>query len=412
MQILALPLLCFGAEFHWKCFLCYWLLGPVLCDLFVTADVLMCTSSILHLGTISLERYIAIRAPLTSRNKSKTVVILKIILIWATALAITSPITILGFVDERNVLNNELCVLNNEEFIIYGSMFAFFIPLAVMVLAYSLTIHLLSQQAKLCNPTKNKKGQPMMRRSTSRKVSRTRSALRFKARRTKSCPPSNDDCEYHLRNNRLKLKASISLPLKENCHVSEQSEIEISGTSSTSMQTISEENHNKIQVLSTSGEPSLQTKRLQGLVKKHQLVFKAANLLLLKKDANKKETNVCVQTEQKASKVLGVVFSIFVICWAPFFVMNIMTALCKTCYFDPTLITVFVWLGYVSSTLNPIIYTTFNDTFKLTFVKLLRCQYDLLQRRQRSPSWHCGNGSTHFLTSGIASTSGCQESLF
>lgn len=384
--------------------------GPVLCDLFVTADVLMCTSSILHLGTISLERYIAIRAPLTSRNKSKTVVILKIILVWATALAITSPITVLGFVDERNVLNNHLCVLNNKEFIIYGSMFAFFIPLAVMVLAYSLTIHLLSQQANLCNRTENKEGQPMIRRSTSRRVSRTHPALKFTAWRTKSCPTSNHECKYQSRNNHFKLKASISLPIKNNHQTSEASEIEISGISSTSMQNLPEVNH-KTQVLSRSGEPTVHAKRLQGLVRKHQLVFKAANLLLLKRDTNKKDTNVCVQTEQKASKVLGVVFSIFVICWAPFFVMNIMTALCKTCYFDTTLITVFVWLGYVSSTLNPIIYTTFNNTFKMTFVKLLRCQYDLLQRRQRSPSWHCGNESTHFLTSGITTTS-CQETLF
>lgn len=60
--------------------------------------------------------------------------------------------------------------------------------------------------------------------------------------------------------------------------------------------------------------------------------------------------------------------------------------LCSTCYFSPSLFTVFVWLGYVSSTLNPIIYTVFNKVFKQTFFKLLCCRYGLLHRgRRRSP---------------------------
>jgi len=34
---------------------------------------------------------------------------------------------------------------------------------------------------------------------------------------------------------------------------------------------------------------------------------------------------------------------------------------------------VFLWLGYMSSTLNPIVYTVFNSEFKRTFLRLLRC---------------------------------------
>ncbi|GIY04942.1 5-hydroxytryptamine receptor 2B [Caerostris extrusa] len=33
-----------------------------------------------------------------------------------------------------------------------------------------------------------------------------------------------------------------------------------------------------------------------------------------------------------------------------------------------------LWLGYVSSTINPIIYTVFNKTFKRAFWKLLTCK--------------------------------------
>lgn len=35
---------------------------------------------------------------------------------------------------------------------------------------------------------------------------------------------------------------------------------------------------------------------------------------------------------------------------------------------------VFLWLGYVSCTLNPVVYTIFNREFKATFARLLFCR--------------------------------------
>ena len=143
--------------------------------------------------------------------------------------------------------------------------------------------------------------------------------------------------------------------------------------------------------VSKAGEPN----NLKDLAQKHHVAVKAANALLLRKDMVRKETTSSVQTEQKASKVLGVVFMIFVICWAPFFLVNILQVLCVDCHFSPTLFTVFVWLGYVSSTLNPIIYTVFNKVFKLTFLKLLCCRYSHLHRGRRR--------SNHSVTLGLMS---------
>jgi 5-hydroxytryptamine receptor 2 len=110
----------------------------------------------------------AIRAPLTNRNKSKTVVILKIIIVWVISITISSPITILGFIDQSNVLIGNYCVLSNKHFMIYGSICAFFIPLFIMILSYSLTVYLLIKQAKKCQKGKHK-GKLMIRRSLSRK---------------------------------------------------------------------------------------------------------------------------------------------------------------------------------------------------------------------------------------------------
>lgn len=85
-----------------------------------------------------------------------------------------------------------------------------------------------------------------------------------------------------------------------------------------------------------------------------------------------------VRSEQKATKVLGVVFFTFVICWSPFFVINFTQAfvdreqLAK--YISNELMTTFLWLGYISSTINPVIYTVFNRNFRLAFRQLLLCR--------------------------------------
>ncbi|CAH1111443.1 unnamed protein product, partial [Psylliodes chrysocephalus] len=81
-----------------------------------------------------------------------------------------------------------------------------------------------------------------------------------------------------------------------------------------------------------------------------------------------------VATEQKASKVLGIVFFTFVLCWSPFFILNIFFAVCPDCNVPKDVVMVCLWLGYVSSTINPIIYTVFNKTFRGAFIRLLLCK--------------------------------------
>ncbi|KAI8430264.1 hypothetical protein MSG28_000596 [Choristoneura fumiferana] len=97
-----------------------------------------------------------------------------------------------------------------------------------------------------------------------------------------------------------------------------------------------------------------------------------------------------VANEQKATKVLGLVFFTFVLCWAPFFLLNILFAACPTCSVPDNVVDVCLWLGYVSSTINPIIYTIFNRTFRAAFLRLLCCQ---CSRRGRCTLYRSAAGS-------------------
>ncbi|XP_065116376.2 5-hydroxytryptamine receptor 2A [Paramisgurnus dabryanus] len=91
-----------------------------------------------------------------------------------------------------------------------------------------------------------------------------------------------------------------------------------------------------------------------------------------------RRTMQSLNNEQKASKVLGVVFLLFVIMWCPFFVTNVMAVVCgSACDEDLVgeLMNVFVWVGYLSSAVNPFIYTLFNKTYRAAFARYMCCRY-------------------------------------
>ncbi|XP_069953472.1 uncharacterized protein 5-HT2B [Cherax quadricarinatus] len=79
-----------------------------------------------------------------------------------------------------------------------------------------------------------------------------------------------------------------------------------------------------------------------------------------------------IRMEQKATKVLGVVFFTFVLLWAPFFIANVLIS-CGA-HIEEEMINLVTWLGYASSMVNPFFYTFFNKTFRQTFLKIIKCQ--------------------------------------
>ncbi|XP_046865425.1 5-hydroxytryptamine receptor 2A isoform X2 [Drosophila willistoni] len=88
---------------------------------------------------------------------------------------------------------------------------------------------------------------------------------------------------------------------------------------------------------------------------------------------NKRKETLEAKRERKAAKTLAIITGAFVVCWLPFFVMALTMSLCKECEMaiSDTVASLFLWLGYFNSTLNPVIYTIFSPEFRQAFKRIL-----------------------------------------
>ncbi|XP_068599759.1 5-hydroxytryptamine receptor 2B [Brachionichthys hirsutus] len=293
-----------------------WPLPEPLCPIWLFLDVLFSTASIMHLCAISLDRYIAIKKPIQhSQNKSRAKAMVKIALVWLISIGIAIPIPIKGLMNNHFPNNitfnsNHTCLLKTDtfrEFITFGSLLAFFIPLTIMMVIYLLTVQALRKKVYL-----------LKSKVTQRLSYPTVSAL-FQRDQAATSPQVEQP-------NML----DGGLPgIHENPK-----------TGTTNFLT---EDEVCFRRMSTMGKKSMQT----------------------------------LSNEQRASKVLGIVFLLFVVMWCPFFITNITSVLCSSCdgRVISRLMEIFVWVGYVSSGINPLVYTLFNKTFRQAFTRYITCNF-------------------------------------
>uniref|UniRef100_A0A8C6X8S8 G-protein coupled receptors family 1 profile domain-containing protein n=1 Tax=Naja naja TaxID=35670 RepID=A0A8C6X8S8_NAJNA len=114
-----------------------WTLGQAMCDLFIALDVLCCTSSILHLCAIALDRYWAITDPIDYVNKRTPRRAAALIsLTWLIGFLISIP-PMLGWRTPEDRSDPNACTISKDPgYTIYSTFGAFYIPLLLMLVLY------------------------------------------------------------------------------------------------------------------------------------------------------------------------------------------------------------------------------------------------------------------------------------
>ncbi|XP_030638500.1 alpha-2Db adrenergic receptor [Chanos chanos] len=315
----------------------YWYFGSTWCAFYLALDVLFCTSSIVHLCAISLDRYWSVTKAM-SYNLKRTPRRIKcmITVVWVISAVISFPPLIMTKHEELE------CLLNNETWYILSScVVSFFAPGLIMILVYCKIYRVAKQRAATVFVAKN---------CMERQPSQSETCFVRKSKFDVESPSSHSSGS----NNR---KGELDdIDLEESCVTRSHKQ------SISRFYTKRKAEPNNVCPKENGGVswPSSRTAKLFQEPRTRQ--------------PSVSKTKLAQMREKRFTFVLAVVMGVFVLCWFPFFFTYSLHAICReSCTIPDTLFNLFFWIGYCNSSVNPIIYTIFNRDFRKAFKKII-CQ--------------------------------------
>ncbi|XP_071754882.1 alpha-2B adrenergic receptor isoform X2 [Centroberyx gerrardi] len=287
----------------------YWAFSSLWCEIYLALDVLFCTSSIVHLCAIALDRYLSISRPVSyGAKRTPSRIKAAIIVVWLISAVISFP-PLLSL--DKSDGGEEVCELNNERwYILYSTIGSFFAPCVIMILVY-VRIYQIAKQHTRCPP-----GEKHKEVAGNANAATPKPAVR-------SADQSQQNGEQGEKTANEQNPSNPSPSYKNTVATSSGTKVVPEGTP-------------KVQ-----GTPMSRRKAM-------------------------------VNREKRFTFVLAVVMGVFVVCWFPFFFSYSLQAVCpETCTLPDPLFKFFFWIGYCNSCLNPVIYTIFNKDFRKAFKKIL-----------------------------------------
>ncbi|XP_062862746.1 5-hydroxytryptamine receptor 1F [Trichomycterus rosablanca] len=115
-----------------------WVMGQVMCTIWLSVDVTCCTCSILHLAAIAVDRYRAITDAVEySRKRTSWRAAVMIVIVWILSVLISLP-PVLWRYHNGKPDNETECLIKHDHiaFTIYSTFGAFYIPLLVILILY------------------------------------------------------------------------------------------------------------------------------------------------------------------------------------------------------------------------------------------------------------------------------------
>ncbi|XP_048747506.2 5-hydroxytryptamine receptor 1D-like [Ostrea edulis] len=337
----------------------YWYFGSIWCDLWKAIDVLLCTASILSICLISLDRYWCITKALTyPRQRTATRAALMIAAVWILSLIICVP-PLIGWKNPLSVTDYPLCLLSSEVgYIISSCMGSFYIPGVIMVVVYYKIYVAATERAR--KQTKNEK-KPKKKEKKSEKEKNglitekiavvEQECINMPAK-VNSMTLTDDESTWPMyQKQTTNEEESGNLLETGNGCIDQNRDIIDDGND--------EKESTKSNITGTAHLTSNQGENKQDFSYNNETI----------KDIERQKRKIAKARERRATIVLGIVMATFIVCWAPFFTLYVIKALCS-CIPDIAF-NVFFWAGYCNSALNPIIYTVFNRDFRHAFKRIL-----------------------------------------
>uniref|UniRef100_A0A8C4X3Y5 G-protein coupled receptors family 1 profile domain-containing protein n=1 Tax=Erpetoichthys calabaricus TaxID=27687 RepID=A0A8C4X3Y5_ERPCA len=82
-------------------------------------------------------------------------------------------------------------------------------------------------------------------------------------------------------------------------------------------------------------------------------------------------SNIPKKSERKAAKTLGIVVAVFILCWLPFYTCTLLNQFIN--FSVPSVVScAFLWLAYINSSINPVIYALFYPWFQKSLKLMMK----------------------------------------
>ncbi|XP_042545593.1 alpha-2A adrenergic receptor [Dipodomys spectabilis] len=357
----------------------YWYFGKVWCEIYLALDVLFCTSSIVHLCAISLDRYWSITQAI-EYNLKRTPRRIKaiIVTVWVISAVISFP-PLISFEKKPDAQSSEpRCKINDQKWYVISSCIgSFFAPCLIMILVYVRIYQIAKRRTRV----------PPSRRGPDATAAAAALPPGGAERRPnglgpeRGADPAGAEAE--------------PLPTQLNGAPGDLAPAGPRDAAATTAEALDlEESSSSEHAERPPGprRPERGGSRAKGKTRAGQV--KPGDSLPRRPTAagatgpgvpgagpgeergggaKASRWRGRQNREKRFTFVLAVVIGVFVVCWFPFFFTYTLTAV--GCAVPGTLFNFFFWFGYCNSSLNPVIYTIFNHDFRRAFKKIL-CRGD------------------------------------
>ncbi|KAF7236724.1 Alpha-2B adrenergic receptor [Varanus komodoensis] len=360
----------------------YWYFSRTWCKAYLALDVLFCTASIVHLCAISLDRYWSIsRAIEYNSKRTPRRIKCTILIVWLIAAVISLPPLVLNEHPSDAQEDARRCELNEEPwYILSSSTCSFFAPCVIMILVY-LRIYVIakrrSRQAPRAKKPPAKAGEgasptligpstePSPKQDQPQPLGEgdpngLQIPLQEGGQPETQCLSTENFSLMTREATELASGVSPSQSLPEKKPSSGSSQLEGSPRGS---------------IKQSNGPPQGSPQGMDTLATAKGEVLLVRRVKTLSANPWKKKAHL--NREKRFTFVLAVVIGVFVICWFPFFFLYSLRAVCppEYCPIPESTFKFFFWIGYCNSSLNPVIYTIFNQDFRKAFRKILCRQW-------------------------------------